>query len=96
MAASASGGSSQQVQTTVFKFDGKSNFEMWKLLMDLCLTTSGYGEILKKGITEPTKEDKGKANEQQVAKDRLLNEKALFLICQSVELHVFENIFHAK
>ncbi|KAI5444613.1 hypothetical protein KIW84_013034 [Lathyrus oleraceus] len=43
--------------------------------MELCLTTSGYGEILKKGITEPIEGDKGKADEQQVAKNRLLNEK---------------------
>src|ERR1044072_738491 len=96
MATSTSGGSSQQVQTTVFKFDGKSNFAMWKRLMELCLTTSGYGEILKKSFEEPKEGDKRKEDEQHVAKDRLLNEKALFLICQSVELHVFEKIFHAK
>ena len=96
MATSTSGGSSQQVQTPVFKFDGKSNFAMWKRLMELCLTTNGYGEILKKGFAEPTEGDKGKANEQQVAKNRLLNEKGLFFICQYVEQHVFEKIFHAK
>ena len=88
MAASSSIGASQiqQLQTTVFKFDGRSNFAMWKRLMELCLKTSGYGEIIKDGFTEPTEGDKGKADMQEVDKNRLLNEKALFLICQSVEL----------
>ena len=98
MAASSSAGGSQvqHVQTTVFKFDGRSNFAMWKRLMELCLKTSGYGEIIKDGFTEPTEGDKGKADMQQVDKNRLLNEKALFLICQSVELSVLEKIFYAK
>ncbi|XP_057444758.1 uncharacterized protein LOC130737003 [Lotus japonicus] len=99
MAASTSTGTNQvqqQVQTIVFKFDGKSNFTMWKRLMELCLTTSGYRDIMKKGFVEPTEEDKGKADEQQVEKDRMLNQKALLLICQSMELSVFEKIFHAK
>ena len=96
MASSSTGASPvQQVQTTVFKFDGRSNFAMWKRLMELCLKSNGYGEIIKNGFTEPTEGDKGKADIQQVDKNRLLNEKALFLICQSVELSVLEKIFHA-
>ncbi|XP_019416394.1 PREDICTED: uncharacterized protein LOC109327683 [Lupinus angustifolius] len=85
-----------QVQTTIFKFDGRSNFSMWKWLMELCLTTNEYGEIIKKGFVEPTEGDKGKVDEQQVEKDRMLNKKALFPICQSVKLTVLEKNFHAK
>jgi hypothetical protein len=96
MATSSSTNQVLSVQTTVFKFNGKSNFPMWKRLMELCLATNGYGEIVKNGFVEPTEEEKGKADEKQVEKDRQLNEKALFLIYQSVELSVFEKIFHAK
>ncbi|KAK3000000.1 hypothetical protein RJ639_023060 [Escallonia herrerae] len=45
----------QQVQSTIFKFDGKNNFAMWKHLMELCLRSGGYGEILEKGFIEKDK-----------------------------------------
>ena len=84
----------QQVQSTIFKFDGKTNFAMWKHLMELCLKSNGYGEILEKDLVE--KEKSSVEESQLLDRDRLLNEKALFLICQSVELTVLEKIFHAK
>ncbi|KAK3002299.1 hypothetical protein RJ639_021616 [Escallonia herrerae] len=80
----------QQVQSTIFRFDGENNFAMWKHLMELRLRSGGYGEILEKGFVEKDKlTDEEKR--RQVC-DRSVNEKALFLICQSV----LEKIFHAK
>lgn len=66
MAASSSAGATQlqQVQSTIYKFDGKSNFAMWKRLMELCLQTSGYGEILEKGFVEPTEEEISKVDKK--------------------------------
>lgn len=69
---------------------------MWKRLMELCLATNRYGDIMKNGFIETTEKEKGKDDEKQVKKDCLLNQKTLFFICQSVELSVFEKIFYAK
>ena len=43
------------MQSAIFKFDGKNNFPMWKHLMELCLKSYGYGEILEKGFVENEK-----------------------------------------
>ena len=67
---------------------------MWKHLMELCLKSYGYGEILEKGFVE--NEKASEEEKQKLDRDHYLNEKALFLICQSVELTVLEKIFHAK
>ncbi|KAK3037419.1 hypothetical protein RJ639_030181 [Escallonia herrerae] len=83
----------QQVQSTIFKFDGKK-FAMWKHLMELCLRSGSYREILEKGFDE--KDKLTDEEKQQQVCDRSVNEKALFLICQSIELSVLEKIFHAK
>ena len=96
MASSSSTGVQQlqQVQSTIFKFDGKNNFPMWKHLMELCLKSYGYREILEKGFVE--KEKASKEEKQKLNRDWSLNEKALFLIFQSVKLTVLEKKFHAK
>ena len=52
--ASSSNAGVQQLQTSIFKFDGKNNFAMWKHLMLLYLNSNGYGDIIEKDFVEPT------------------------------------------
>lgn len=70
---------------------------MWKHLIELCLRNNSYEEILENGLTEPENE-KGLNEEEklQLVRDRSLSEKALFLICQFVELPIMKKIFHGK
>ena len=69
----------QQVQSTIFKFDGRTDFVMWKRLTELFLRSSGYGEILEKGLADTKEgEDLSITEKQQIRMIVLLMKKPYF------------------